>query len=96
MSVRTAVSTPLAPAIVWRMQAASPTTTVEIDASLLGELRARRPGKDDRSLLEELARVELGMAALTDSQERNALSEDEANELAVRAVREVRAERRDR
>ncbi len=78
------------------MQAASPTTTVEIDASLLGALRAQRPGKDDRSLLEELARVELGMAALTDSQERNALSEDEANELAVRAVREVRAERRDR
>ncbi len=78
------------------MQAPSPTTKVEIDAELLRALRARRPGKDDRSLLEELARVELGMSALADAQQRNAHSEDEANELAERAVRDVRAERRDR
>ena len=66
------------------------TTNVEIDSELLGRLRARHPGKHDRALLEDLARVELGFAAVRDAQRRNALSEDEANELAVRAVHEAR------
>lgn len=70
------------------------TTKIDFDSDLLAELRARRPGKDDRTLLEELARIELGFETLHEVQRRNALSEDEANDLAVRAVREVRAERR--
>jgi hypothetical protein len=47
-------------------------------------------GKNDRSLLEDPARVELGFAALRDAQKRNALSDDEGAELAVRAVHEAR------
>jgi hypothetical protein len=63
---------------------------VEIDSELLVRLRARHPGKDDRSLLTDLARVELGSAAVRDAQKRNALGEDEATELAVRVVHEAR------
>jgi hypothetical protein len=70
------------------------TVKVDFDGDLLAQLRARRPGKDDRTLLEELARIELGFEAIAEAQRRNALSETEANTLAVRAVREVRAELR--
>lgn len=66
------------------------TTRVEIDAELLARLRARHPGKDDRALIEDLARVELGFSALRTIQDRNALAEDEAAELGVRAVHESR------
>lgn len=66
------------------------TTRVEIDTDLLQRLRARHPGKDDRALLEDLARIDLGFAALRASQERNALNDDEAIELGVRAVHEAR------
>lgn len=66
------------------------TTRVEIDTELLGRLRARQPGKDDRELIEDLARIELGFAALRDAQRRNALDEDAATELAVCAVHEAR------
>ena len=66
------------------------TVQVEIDGDLLERLRARNPGKSDRELLERLATIELGMAALRESQRRNALSEEEAMELAVRAVHEAR------
>ena len=66
------------------------TTRVEIDSELLKRLRARHPGKDDRELIEDLARVELGFNALRAAQQRNALAEDEAAELALRAVRESR------
>jgi len=70
------------------------TTNVPFDSELLAKLRARRPGKDDQTLLEEMARIELGFETLAKVQRRNALSEEEATDLAVRAVREVRAERR--
>lgn len=70
------------------------TTKIDFDSELLAKLRSRRPGKDDRTLLEELARIEIGFETLGEVQRRNALSEDEATDLAVRAVREVRAERR--
>jgi hypothetical protein len=70
------------------------TVKVDFDGDLLAKLRARRPGKDDRTLLEELARIGLGFETLAEVQRRNALSEDDATELAVRAVREVRAELR--
>ena len=66
------------------------TTRVEIDSELLERLRARDPGKDDRELIEGLARVELGFNALRAAQQRNALAEDEAAELALRVVRESR------
>jgi hypothetical protein len=66
------------------------TTSVQIDTELLGRLRARHPGKNDRELIEDLARIDLGFVALRDAQQRNALSEDEATELAVQAVHETR------
>lgn len=66
------------------------TTSVEIDSELLARLRDRHPGKDDRSLIEDLARVELGFASLREAQKRNALDEDAATEIAVRAVHEAR------
>jgi hypothetical protein len=68
------------------------TVRVDIDGDLLARARARRPGKDDRTLLEELAQIGLGRETLAEVQRRNALSEQEATDLAVRAVREVRAE----
>ena len=66
------------------------TVQIEMDGELLERLRARYPGKSDRELIERLATIELGIAALRESQCRNALSEDEAMELAVRAVHEAR------
>ena len=61
-----------------------------MDGELLERLRARHPGKSDRELIERLATIELGMAVLRESQRRNALSEEEALELGVRAVHEAR------
>jgi hypothetical protein len=73
----------------------SDTTTVEIDTQLLDALRACFPGESDRSLLERLIRVEIGFGVLRASRNTaDGLSEEEANGLAVRAVREVRAEMR--
>jgi hypothetical protein len=66
------------------------TVQVEINGELLERLRARHLGKSDRELIERLATIELGMAALRESQRRNALSEEEAMDLAVRAVHEAR------
>jgi hypothetical protein len=66
------------------------TTRVEIDDELLERLRARHPGKDDRALIEDLALVELGFSVLRAAQHRNALGEDQAAELGVRAVHESR------
>jgi hypothetical protein len=71
---------------------AAQTTPVPIDSALLSELRERHPGKDDRSLLEELARIELGFATLAETQSRSDLDDQSARELALRAVRESRAE----
>jgi hypothetical protein len=70
------------------------TTRIDFDSELLAKLRARRPGKDDKTLLEEMARIDLGFETLAEVQRRNALSDEDATDLAVRAVREVRAERR--
>ena len=67
------------------------TVQVEIDGELLSRLRAQHPGKTGRELLERLASMELGIAALRESQRDNALGEDEAMDLALRAVAEVRA-----
>jgi len=69
------------------------TTSVEIDSELLARLRERWPEKSDRQLIEDLVLVQLGFAALRGSQQRNALSEEEAVELGVRAVHEARSAR---
>jgi hypothetical protein len=69
------------------------TTSVEIDSELLARLRERWPGKSDRQLIEDLVLIQLGFAALRSSQQRNALSEEEAVELGVRAVHEARSAR---
>jgi hypothetical protein len=66
------------------------TTVVEIDTALLERLRARHPGKGDREMIEDMARIDLGFAMLRQAQERNALSEGAATELGVRAVHEAR------
>lgn len=47
---------------------------------------------DKRRHLTRDERIERGFRAIAESQRRNALTEEEATRLAVRAVREVRAE----
>ncbi|MGC2374145.1 MAG: hypothetical protein WA484_09755 [Solirubrobacteraceae bacterium] len=66
------------------------TTVIEVDTSLLERLRARHPGKADREMIEDMAQIDLGFSMLRQAQERNALGEDDATELGVRAVREAR------
>jgi hypothetical protein len=66
------------------------TTAIEIDTGLLERLRARHPGKSDREMIEDMAQIDLGFAMLRQAQERNALGEEAATELGVRAVREAR------
>jgi len=66
------------------------TTSVEIETALLERLRQRRPGLSDRELLESVVLAMLGRATLRTIQERNALTEDEAIALGIRAVREAR------
>ncbi len=68
------------------------TTFVDIDAELLDRLRALYPGKSDRELLERLAKIELGRAALIETQHLDADPEEVVLEEAVRAVHEVRRE----
>ncbi len=70
--------------------AIAPTTSVEVDSELLARLRERHPGKDDRALIEDLARIDLGFEALQAAQQRNALDEQHASELAMSALRESR------
>jgi hypothetical protein len=66
------------------------TTRVEIDSGLLERLRARHPGKADRELIEDVANVHLGVGALRETQRSNALGDEDAIELGVRAVHESR------
>lgn len=73
--------------------AVTPTTPVEIDSDLLARLRQRHPGKDDRTLIEDLARVDLGFEAMRRAQQRHGLDENEASALAAAAVRESRRSR---
>lgn len=73
--------------------AASPTTRVEIDTDLLDRLRKRRPGKDDRELVESAARIQLGREAIARVRKRFAgVPMDEIEREAAEAVREVRRE----
>jgi hypothetical protein len=73
--------------------AASPTKRVEFDSELLDRLHERRPKMSDRELLESMAKMTLGRESLRRVQERNALSEDEAIELGVKAVHDARRDR---
>ena len=66
------------------------TTSIEVDTRLLKHLRARHPGKDDREMIEDIARIDLGFALLRQTQERNALTEEHATELGLQAVDEAR------
>jgi hypothetical protein len=73
---------------------ASSTTTVEIDSNLLDRLRQRRPTKNDRELLEGVARTQLGREASDRASECfRGVSSYEIEREAVEAVREVRRER---
>lgn len=72
------------------MPPATATTTVEIDTSLLECLRARHPGKADRAMIEDIARIDLGFSILRQAKQRNALTEGEAMELGVGAAQEAR------
>jgi hypothetical protein len=72
----------------------APTRTIEIDAALLDRLRARHPGKDDRAMIEDMARIDLGFSLMHQGQERNGLDEDEAMELGIRAIRDSRDSQR--
>jgi hypothetical protein len=79
-----------------KIQGMSPpgTATVEIDQELLDRLRERRPEQSDRELVESLLRIQLGHEASDRAREAFAgtLSEEIERE-AVKAAREVRAER---
>jgi hypothetical protein len=73
--------------------AVSPTTSVEIDTDLLDRLRRRRPGKDDRELVEGAARIQLGREAIARVRKRfPGAPMDEIEREAAKAVREVRRE----
>lgn len=73
---------------------APPTATIEFDQELLDRLRERRPEQSDRELLESLARIQLGQEASDRAREAFAgTSSDEIEREAVKAAREVRAER---
>jgi hypothetical protein len=60
------------------------TVPVEIDEGSRAKLRALHPGRSDLELIQSLVTREVGMAAMRESQRRNALPEDEALELGGR------------
>jgi hypothetical protein len=66
------------------------TARVEVGRELLEGLRARYPGKTDREMIERLAIIDLGMAALRETQRVDADPEDVVLAEAVKAVHEVR------
>lgn len=77
-----------------KAMAVSPTTTVEIHTGLLERLRRRRPAKNDRELLESVARIQLGREASDSARERfQGVPSEEIEREARSAVREVRSER---
>jgi hypothetical protein len=70
------------------------TISVEINRELLTRLRARRPGKSDGELLEDIAVIQLGGEAVARVREAfRDVSEKDIEGEAVKAVREVRRER---
>ena len=73
------------------MRHGAATTAVRIDARLLERLRAQHPGKSDSEILENVARAELAFVTLGKSQARNSLTEDEALQQGVSAVKWARS-----
>lgn len=71
----------------------SPTTSVEIDTDLLEELRAEDPGKPDRELIEDLAKLKVDFGTIRRLQERFDLAEDEAMAVGAEAARAARHSR---
>lgn len=71
----------------------SGTTTIEIDTDVLNELRAEEPGKPDRELIEDLAKLKVDFATIRRLQERFNLPEDEADAVGVEAARAARRSR---
>jgi hypothetical protein len=69
------------------------TTTIEIDTELLNELRAEDPGKPDRELIEDLAKLKVDFGTIRRLQERFDLPEDEAMAVGVEAARAARHSR---
>jgi hypothetical protein len=70
------------------------TATVEFDQQLLDRLRERRPEQSDRELLESMAHIQLGREASDRARDAFAgTSDEEIEREAVKAAREVRAER---
>jgi Arc/MetJ family transcription regulator len=59
-------------------------TTVEIDSDLLARLRRRHPGKDDRTLIEDLVRRDLEPASRERHTEAHTAGEEEATRAALR------------
>lgn len=68
----------------------SGTTTIEIDTDVLNELRAEEPGKPDRELIEDLAKLKVDFATIRRLQERFNLPEEEADAVGVEAARAAR------
>lgn len=68
------------------------TTAVEIDSVLLERLRSHEPEKNDRELLESLARIALGRGVIRHTQEALGLEEADAVAIGVRTAREARRE----
>ena len=67
------------------------TTTVEIDTALLERLRERAPGKSNRELLEDAARIQLGHEAIARVRERfRGVPSEEIERESVAAVRDAR------
>jgi hypothetical protein len=73
---------------------AASTTNVEIDTHLLEALRALDPGRDDRELVEELARDRLRFEGLRATQSRSTLDDDDAMRIATEAVHAARRDMR--
>jgi hypothetical protein len=71
----------------------SGTTTIEIDTDVLNELRAEEPGKPDRELIEDLAKLKVDFATIRRLQERFNIPEDEADAVGVEAARAARSSR---
>lgn len=66
------------------------TITVEIGSALPRRLRSRSPGKDDRTVIEDIARVSLGFQTLCEVQGRSSDDDDALTDQAARVVRSLR------
>jgi hypothetical protein len=73
-----------------RMAKVRTTLTIDEDVLRWVKVRAARTGKGDSAVIEEALRRDLGLDVLDRLWERNDLTEDEANALAVEAQHRTR------